>query len=546
MLGLMQLIQRAPVGVRLALAFGILGLFLVAVLAVDLWGFEQQSTARNRILASQQLTEAAGELKFGAADFYGWQTAYAFDAFRTGPSAVEDGAENRRRFLASTESFREELARLQGADIDAVEARLAEQLDEHFAAFMQLDERIVELHRQDTDAARQEATTLALEDTMVIFDRITEDTDALTDDVRDDARLNAERAADAESTARMIVILTALAALALGTILAIVITRSITRPLGETVVVLEKVAGGDLSQRVAATGHDEVGQMAAALNQTLERMSDTVTGISGGATMLSSASVELSAVSQQLSAAAEETAAQASSVSAGAEQVSHNVQSVSSGAEELGSSITEISQNTLAAAQIASQAVDYASAASDTVTKLGASSEEIGTVIKVITSIAEQTKLLALNATIEAARAGEAGKGFAVVANEVKDLARATARSSDEIARTIETIQGDTAAAVTAIEEITEIIGRINDIQTVVAAAVEEQSATTKEIGRNVSEAAVGSTDIARNITGVAETARSTTEGAAETHRAAEELSQLASELLGMVGQFRVGDHPSG
>ena len=542
----MQLIQRVRVGARLALAFGILGLLLVAVLGVALWGLGHQSTARDRLLNSRQLTQAAGELKFGAADFYGWQTAYAFDAFRMGPAALEDDAENRRRFLQGAQFFRDELTTLEDADIDAVEAALAAQIREHFEEFIALDERIVELYRQDTEASRQEATELALVDTVPIFDLIAENTDALTADVRGDALANEERAEEDGSTARTIMGLTALVALVLGTSLAIIITRSITRPLKETVGVLETVASGDLTRRVEARGHDEVGQMSIALNQTLDRMSETITGISGGATTLSSASVELSAVSQQLSAAAEETAAQASSVSAGAEQVSHNVQSVSSGAEELGSSITEISGNTLAAAQIASQAVDYASAANDTVTKLGASSEQIGAVIKVISSIAEQTKLLALNATIEAARAGEAGKGFAVVANEVKDLARATARSSDEIGRTIETIQGDTAAAVTAIEEITEIIGRINDIQTVVAAAVEEQSATTNEIGRNVSEAAAGSADIARNITGVAETAKSTTEGAAETHRAAEELSRLASDLLGLVAQFRVGDHERG
>ena len=539
----MQLIQRTRVGARLALAFGVLGLLLAIVVSVALWGFARQSAARERIVEDQQLTEAAGELKFGAADFNGWQTAYAFDVFRSGPSAVEDDAENRRRFLTSTEFFSEQLASLRAGDIDEIEEGLASRLAVHFEEYMQLDDRVVELYREDTDAARQEATTLVLDDALVIYDRIADTTDELIDDVRGDLLRDEERADSDEATTRTIMLLVTLVALALGTVLAVVITRSITRPLRETVEVLDQVAGGDLTPRVKAGGHDEVGQMAVALNQTLDRMSETITGISGGASTLSSASVELSAVSQQLSAAAEETAAQASSVSAGAEQVSHNVQSVSSGAEELGSSITEISQNTLAAAQIASQAVEYASAANETVTKLGASSTEIGEVIKVITSIAEQTKLLALNATIEAARAGEAGKGFAVVANEVKDLARATARSSDEIGRTIETIQGDTAAAVEAIAGITEIIGRINDIQTVVAAAVEEQSATTKEIGRNVSEAAVGSTDIARNITGVAETAKSTTEGAAETHRAAEELSRLASDLLGLVGQFQVGDH---
>jgi methyl-accepting chemotaxis protein len=161
----------------------------------------------------------------------------------------------------------------------------------------------------------------------------------------------------------------------------------------------------------------------------------------------------------------------------------------------------------------------------------------------VISSIAEQTNLLALNASIEAARAGEAGKGFAVVANEVKDLARKTARSSEEIGKKVGSIQADTQHAVDAIGRITTIIREINHIQTIIAASVEEQAATTSEIGRSVTEAAAGTTDIARNITGVAETARGVTAGASETHRAAEDLSKISNDLLGLVGQFRLGSN---
>ena len=315
--------------------------------------------------------------------------------------------------------------------------------------------------------------------------------------------------------------------------------RSMTQGVRRQIYVLDAVASGDFS-RPAITSADEVGQMGAALNRTRERMSGTVAGIARTSATLSASSDQLSDVSQQMSAAAEETAAQAASVSAAAEQVSHNVQSVAAGAEELDASIHEIAKNTSDAARVASQAVSVAATTNDVVLRLGTSSAEIGEVIKVITSIAEQTNLLALNATIEAARAGEAGKGFGVVASEVKDLARRTALSSEKIGRNIATIQSDAQEAVTAIGEITSIIRQINDIQTVVAAAVEEQAATTSEIGRSVSEAASGSDDIARNITGVAETARGTTQGAAETHRSAEELARLAGELLALVGKFQL------
>ena len=185
-------------------------------------------------------------------------------------------------------------------------------------------------------------------------------------------------------------------------------------------------------------------------------------------------------------------------------------------------------------------AAEVAEATNATMAKLGESSAEIGKVIKVITSIAQQTNLLALNATIEAARAGEAGKGFAVVANEVKDLARETAAASEDISAKIAAIQVDTGGAVEAIGRISEIIGNINDIQHAIASAVEEQTATTNEIARNVSVAAQGASDITGNVAGVAEVAESTLSGAADTEQAAGELARLASGLQGLVGEFRI------
>jgi methyl-accepting chemotaxis protein len=171
--------------------------------------------------------------------------------------------------------------------------------------------------------------------------------------------------------------------------------------------------------------------------------------------------------------------------------------------------------------------------------KLGASSAEIGNVIKVITSIAEQTNLLALNATIEAARAGELGKGFAVVASEVKDLAQETARATEDISKRVEAIQADTGGAVTAIEQISQVIAQISDFQTTIASAVEEQTATTAEMNRSVAEAAQGTNEIAENITGVAEAARLTSEGVTQTQQATTELARMSAELTALVSDFR-------
>jgi methyl-accepting chemotaxis protein len=250
---------------------------------------------------------------------------------------------------------------------------------------------------------------------------------------------------------------------------------------------------------------------------------------------LASAAQELTSVSQQMASNSEETSSQASVVSAAAEQVSRNVSTVASAAEEMGASIKEISKNAHEAARVATTAVKVADKTNVTVSKLGESSAEIGNVIKVITSIAQQTNLLALNATIEAARAGEAGKGFAVVANEVKELAKQTAKATEDIGRKIEAIQTDTKGAVEAIAQIGAIIGQINDIQSTIASAVEEQTATTAEISRNVGEAALGSREIAQNVMGVAQAAQSTTEGAANTKAAAEELARMAVELQQLV-----------
>ncbi len=246
---------------------------------------------------------------------------------------------------------------------------------------------------------------------------------------------------------------------------------------------------------------------------------------------VANSSQQLNNISQQMSSNSEETATQANVVSAAAEQVSKNVQTVATGMDQMSQAVQEISRSTSQGNAVVGNAVKTVQETNKTVSKLGESSEQIGNVVKVITSIAEQTNLLALNATIEAARAGEAGKGFAVVANEVKELAKQTSKSTEEISQKISMIQSDTHAAIKSIEEISQIISQINDLQHTVASAIEEQSATTSEISRNVQEAAKGSQEIAQNITGVAQSAQNTTMGATETQHSASELSKMAIEL---------------
>ena len=315
--------------------------------------------------------------------------------------------------------------------------------------------------------------------------------------------------------------------------------QAVIRPLDRVVGTLSEVASGDLRVRLDHQHDDEVGRMGHSLDGALAHLEHTIGSMAESALTLAGSSEELSSVSQQLGASAEETAAQSNVVSAAAEQVSASIQTVATGAEELSASIREIAKSTADATRVAGTAVQVAEETDRNIAQLGISSTEIGNVVKVITSIAEQTNLLALNATIEAARAGEAGKGFAVVANEVKELAKETAKATEEISRKIGAIQGDAEGAVKAIRQITSIISEINDIQTSIAGAVEEQSATTAEIGRNVTEAAKGSSEIAQNIASVAQAAQSTSSGATQTQASAGELARLAADLQKAVGSFR-------
>jgi methyl-accepting chemotaxis protein len=320
----------------------------------------------------------------------------------------------------------------------------------------------------------------------------------------------------------------------------LLIARLIARPLRRVSASLEAMAEGDMTHPADVTSRDEVGQMAVSLGRAQHSVREAIGALARSADALTANTAQLNGTSQQIASSAADASARATVVSGSSGEVSQNVQTVASGSEEMGAAIREISQSANDAAAVAAQAVTAAEHTNATVAKLGESSIEIGNVVKVITSIAEQTNLLALNATIEAARAGEAGKGFAVVANEVKDLARETAKATEDISRRVETIQADTSGAVIAIEEISEIIGRISDYQTMIASAVEEQTATTNEMNRSISDAAVSSSRIAENIAGVAAATRSTSTGVADSQRAAAELDLLSGELRALVNRFRI------
>jgi methyl-accepting chemotaxis protein len=364
-----------------------------------------------------------------------------------------------------------------------------------------------------------------------------------TMDASNDKLEAASKKSDAQAqqvvrTAEVTILAACLVAWIFIILIAVGTTRDIDRRLGQLIHCLKQLASGDLTLEVRDTKNDELGEIARWFGDSVGRLRKTISQVASSAHGVTGAAEELQAVSDRIGRTSEETTTQANDASTATAGVSQNLQSVVAATGLMNTSIEDITRNVREASSIAKNAVEMAESTTQLVTRLSASSAQIGQVVKLIISIAEKTNLLALNATIEAARAGEAGRGFAVVAGEVKDLARQTAVASEDIRSKIQAIQADGHSSADAIAGIRQIIHQIHQISLAVASAVEQQHSTTSEISQNISEGARSSSEVARNISGVALSAQGTSRVAQELQTATGKLESMSDELKALVEQF--------
>jgi methyl-accepting chemotaxis protein len=520
--------RRGSIGRKILLGFSaVLGLTaLVAVI-----GYQSVSSVHK---AGQKLEVAeAGALEFEQANAariaaVSAQRAYLLTGEEKFKTEREEHVASIDELLTHAESLIEDPELLAAAEEvrAATEGRLAN-LDEVLAVYeTEGQAAAVELLKSGFGA--EEAA------------RASESVDVLHEVIEGDVAVLIKDAESAVNRANIMMIVGALVAIIAGVVIALRLSRRIVRPLSEVKAASEALANSDLTRRVDISTNDELEDMADSLNTAMENLADTIRSIAESAGQVASASTELSAVAQQMAGSADQASTQAGLVSDGTVRISTGMGTVAASAEEMSATVAEIARNASEAARVSDEASGIAQASSESVALLAVASQEIGQVVDLITSIAEQTNLLALNATIEAARAGEAGKGFAVVAGEVKGLAQETAKATEDIRHRVGAIQTSTSETRDSISRVSDIIGSINDLQTAIASAVEQQAVTTQEMTRTVTGAASDTGEISLSVDRVAQAASETATAASSTQDAARELSELSTNLQGLVAKFQL------
>lgn len=540
---------RVPRGLRAQL----LGMCLVGLVGMAGLGtiaavnVERVNTAAQRIDTLQELKLAIADARYANTDVAGWQAFYAWDIAAEGVAFAFDAKTgyNRNGYVEAVKSAQETIAAVPTAEFtDEADRQRWQRVRDGFDMLFAADTAAVAAYRQNTPASIARGNELLNNSELdgsaaQAFEVI--DAAGLELIASTQQRVEAAKT-DAESTLRTTYIQIAIALLVFAILLIGASWRVSRRMITGISAVLRAVRAmgqGDLTVAAQVESRDELGAMARATDTAREEMRDVIEQVSRASASVATSGAELGQVSTRLSHGAAAAADQLAATTTATREVSERMETVSTGTDEMSAAIQAITVGAAEASSIASSAVDVADRTRATIAQLGESSAQIGEVVRSITSIADQTNLLSLNATIEAARAGEAGKGFGVVANEVKELARETAAATEDIGRRVETIQADTDAAVAAITEISDIIARINDAQSTIASAVEEQTATTSEMSRNVAHAGRGATDITHGVqeaAGVCEEART---ASVSLTRSSTELIENSEQLQAVLAHFR-------
>lgn len=443
-------------------------------------------------------------------------------------ASMKVATENVKHFMELTNQRLEEMSKIDDQTIAPLVAQATEVMKKFEAEVNQITELVNQ--GKSEEAAAIDVLDLANQ----LNDLVPQIVNALESKM--DA---ATEQSEAVSTIVMIVMCVVyLVVLILALLIGFFVRRVLRKTVANTGDSIESLSKGDMTDEAEMLMNDELGDVAMKLNESLATLRQVVGSAATTARKVNSVAKEVGDGIDEGYKETEEVVAQTQVVAGAAGDVTQSIQTVAAGAEEMGASIREISSNANEAARVAGEATEVAKRTSETVSKLGVSSREIGDVVNTITAIAEQTNLLALNATIEAARAGDAGKGFAVVAGEVKDLAQETGKATDDITAKITAIQADTDGAVAAIERISDIINQINNYQTTIAAAVEEQTATTNEMSRSVAEAATGSASIAETISQYQEIAQEAGKGVETLQHASDELVEASKEMFDNISQL--------
>lgn len=520
--------RRLPLVVQIGAigAAGIVGLLVMLLLFVV--GVRIYGNSTESYVAEQSQVEAAQAMHYDMTRLIASERELKrIGTSQTISSEARDASmkvatENVKHFMELTDQRLEEMSKIDDQTIAPLVAQATEVMKKFEAEVNQITELV-------NQGKGEEAATI---DVLDLANQLSDLVPQIVNALESKMDAATEQSESVSTIVLIVMCVVYLVVLILALLIGFFVRRVLRKTVANTGDSIESLSKGDMTDEAEMLMNDELGDVAMKLNESLATLRQVVGSAATTARKVNSVAKEVGDGIDEGYKETEEVVAQTQVVAGAAGDVTQSIQTVAAGAEEMGASIREISSNANEAARVAGEATEVAQRTSETVSKLGLSSREIGDVVNTITAIAEQTNLLALNATIEAARAGDAGKGFAVVAGEVKDLAQETGKATDDITAKITAIQADTDGAVAAIERISDIINQINNYQTTIAAAVEEQTATTNEMSRSVAEAATGSASIAETISQYQEIAQEAGKGVETLQHASDELVEASKEMF--------------